>query len=73
MKITLEYRNPTPAHCDVAVFINGGLVGTLTLRQNEIASFNQIVSNGCSDGIDQFLSRGNPDPSDSAIRKGPTP
>jgi hypothetical protein len=62
MRITLEYRNPTPAHCDVAVFVNGALAGTLTLRQEEIGSFDQIVHAGCARGIDTFLARGNPDP-----------
>lgn len=32
MQITLDYRNPTPSHHDVAVFVNGGCVGILTLR-----------------------------------------
>lgn len=60
MKITLEYRNPTLAHCDVVVFVNGGNVGTLRLRQEEVISFQQIVSHGCCMGIDTFLGLGNP-------------
>ena len=59
MKITLEYRNPSPSHCDVAVFINGALTGILTLRQDEIGSFDQIISHGCAKDIDYFLGRGN--------------
>jgi hypothetical protein len=58
MKITLEYRNPTPSHCDVAVFVNGALSGTLTLRQEEVGGFSQILQYGCATGIDTFLSRG---------------
>ena len=58
MKITLEYRNPTPAHCDVAVFVNGALSGTLRLRQDEVIGFQQIVLGGCLKGVDEFLGRG---------------
>jgi len=61
MKITLNYRNPTTQHCQVAVFINGALAGILTLRQDELGSFNQIVALGCAKGIDEFLGTGNPD------------
>lgn len=62
MRITFEYRNPTKAHCDVAIFVNGGLAGVITLRQEEVVGFNMIVAHGCADGIDTFLSRGNPAP-----------
>lgn len=62
MRITLEYRNPTPSHCHVAVFIDGSLAGVLTLRQEEIVGFQQIVEHGCAKGIDTFLGRGNPNP-----------
>lgn len=47
MRITLDYRNPTPSHCGVAIFVNGALAGTLTLRQDEIVSFQQILAAGC--------------------------
>lgn len=62
MTIHLVYRNPTPAHCDVVVFVNGGQAGTLRLRQEEIVGFQQIVQHGCAKGIDEFLARGNPNP-----------
>lgn len=62
MTIILEYRNPTPSHCDVAVFVNGALTGTLRLRQEEVVGFQQIVSAGCKTPLDSFLSRGTPDP-----------
>lgn len=62
MKITLEYRDPTPSHCDVAVFINGALAGVLKLRQEEVGSLDMIIAHGCVRGIDVFLSRGNPNP-----------
>jgi hypothetical protein len=65
MKILLEFRNPTPAHCDVAVFINGACTGTLRLGQEDITNFHSIVSHGCLDGLDTFLSRGNPNPPES--------
>ncbi len=58
MKIHIEYRNPTPMHCDVVVFINGANAGKLVLRQEEIVGFQQIVSGGCVKGIDTFLSSG---------------
>lgn len=62
MRITLEYRNPSSTHCEVIVFVNGALTGTLVLRQSELGSFEQILSGGCAKGIDEFLSRGNPTP-----------
>ena len=61
MEITLDYRNPTPAHCNVAIFINGALTGILQLRQEEIGSFEQIITHGCCGKIDTCKSRGNPD------------
>ena len=62
MRITLEYRKPTPGHCAVAVFVNGALTGELTLRQEEIVGFQQIMSLGCRGAQDSFLTRGNPNP-----------
>lgn len=62
MNITLDYRNPSPSHCNVAVFINGALTGTLTLRQDELATFQHILIHGMSANRDTFLSTGNPDP-----------
>jgi hypothetical protein len=62
MRITLEFRRPTPSHCTVAVFINGALAGELTLRQEEIGAFHQIVAHGCSADMDSFLSTGDPKP-----------
>jgi hypothetical protein len=60
MRITLDYRNPTPAHCDVAVFINGALTGFLKLRQEEIDSFQHIIRQGMTLPDDVFLATGNP-------------
>ncbi len=65
MNITLEYRNPTISHCDVAVFINGALSGTLCMRQDEIVKFELVISHGLNLKTDNFLSRGNPDPVES--------
>ena len=62
MKITLDYRNPTPSHCDVAVFINGALTGVLKLRQDELDVFQFIVTNGMDDKRDQCLGTGDPGP-----------
>jgi hypothetical protein len=62
MKITLEYRNPTVSHCDVAVFINGALTGVLTMRQVEIVDFQHIIFYGPSSSIDKTMACGNPDP-----------
>jgi hypothetical protein len=58
MKITLDYHNPTAAHCGVRVFINGALAGDLTLRQEEVGSFDMIVRGGCLKGLDTFLGTG---------------
>lgn len=62
MKITLDYRNPTPSHCDVAVFVNGALTGTLTLRQEELDVFQHIILHGMDDQRDEFLGTGDPGP-----------
>lgn len=44
MRITLDFRNETPAHCDVAVFVEGALAGTITLRREECAPFRRAVT-----------------------------
>jgi hypothetical protein len=62
MKITFDYRNPTPSHCDVAVFVNGALAGVLRLRQDELSDFQGIVNGGLTLPTDEFLGTGNPDP-----------
>ena len=62
MKITIEFRNPTPAHCDVVVFVNGANTGVLRLRQDEVVGFSQILSLGCRGEMDSFVGRGNPNP-----------
>ena len=62
MKITLDYRNPTPSHCDVAVFVNGALAGVLTLRQEEVDSFQQVIVSGLSLPTDEFLGTGDSGP-----------
>ena len=63
MKIKFDYRNATPGHCDVAVFVNGGLAGILRLRQEEIVGFEQIVRAGTTFfACDSFgPTTGNPD------------
>lgn len=61
MNITIEYRNPSPSHCEVVVWINGGNAGTLTLRQDELISFQTILASGMLPG-DKFLGRGDPTP-----------
>ncbi len=58
MHITFDYRNPTPGHCDIAIFINGALTGTLRLRQEEIVGFQQIVTHGCLKPLDTFNAKG---------------
>lgn len=66
MRINLEYRDPTPAHCDVAVFVNGGLAGVLRLRQEELADFHRTIRRGTGPG-DRFETSGDP-----AWHDGPT-
>jgi len=58
MKITLEYRNPTPGHCDIAIFVNEALTGTLRLRQEELINFQSIIFRGAIPGLDEVLARG---------------
>lgn len=58
MKIILDYRNPTPSHCDVAIFVNGALAGTICLRQEEIDVFQDVICRGLHMPGDKFLSTG---------------
>lgn len=60
MKIVLEYRNPTPTHCDVAVFVNGALAGVLNIRQEEVDEFQQVIASGLHAPGDSFSARGDP-------------
>lgn len=62
MRITLDFRNPSPSHCDVAVFVNHAFAGVLTLRQDELIAFQQVIVSGLSVPGDEFLGTGNPDP-----------
>lgn len=62
MRIVLEYRNPSPTHCDVVIWVNGAFTGTLTLRQEELITFQDIIAQGVDQEFDTFTSRGNPDP-----------
>lgn len=62
MKIHLDYRSPTPTHCQIVVYVNGAYAGTLTLRQDELVDFQQIIVSGQSTPTDEFLGTGNPDP-----------
>ena len=70
MKITLDYRNPTQSHCDVAVFVNGALAGQLTLRQTEVGGFDQIIHHGAAKCLDTIVSRGPTLPSSGATYVG---
>ena len=67
MKVTLDYRNPTPSHCDVAVFINGALAGVLKLRQQELDVFQHIIVHGMDPRRDEFLGTGDPGPFDPGL------
>lgn len=62
MKITIDFRNPTPTHCDVAVFVNGAMTGVLTLRQEELGVFQDVLLQGLRFRGDEFLSTGDPGP-----------
>jgi len=65
MKITIEFRNPNHQHCDVAVFINGALTGILKLQQDDLFSFQQILFNGAIKGLDEVISRGRTNPTET--------
>lgn len=60
MDVVIDFRHPTPSHCEVRVFLNGGLTGTLTLRQDEIMGFQQILGAGCRSAVDTFRATGDP-------------
>jgi hypothetical protein len=70
MKITLDYRNPSPSHCDVAVFLNNAFTGTLTLRREELDVFQHIIVNGLSPVHDQFLATGDPGSAPVGVTSG---
>jgi hypothetical protein len=64
VNITLEYKYPSypsSTHCKIAVFVNGDLTGELTLRQEDLASFDMILHHG-GGKMDTILSRGDPGP-----------
>ncbi len=62
IKLMVEYRNPTPAHCDLAVWVNGGFAGTLRLRQEELSTFQDVLINGIGTDVgDEVLFKGSPD------------
>jgi len=54
MRIHFEYKNPTPSHCDIAIFVNGALAGRITLRQDEILIFQNIILQGINTKFDRF-------------------
>ena len=62
MRITLDYRRPSPSHCYVGFFVNGALAGELCLRQEEILGLEMVIQHGLLLPEDSFLSTGNPDP-----------
>lgn len=69
--LAIEYRNPTPSHCDVAVWVNAALAGTLRLRQEELLTFQDILLHGISDRCgDTFVARGSPEVSGPRARPG---
>lgn len=58
MKIHLNYRDPTPVHCKVGVFINGAFTGELTLRQEDLDSFQSVILIGLNLKEDEFSASG---------------
>lgn len=64
MRITLDYRNPSPSHCRVGVFVNGACAGEICLRQEEIVTFQTVIQHGLSMPEDVFRGTGNPNPPD---------
>ena len=69
MRITLDYRHPSPSHCYIGVFVNGACAGELCLRQEEILTFQMVISHGLSLPDDVFKSSGNPDPPGGLITR----
>lgn len=58
MKVHIKYENPTGAHVQLRLFINGALSGVLTLRNEEVEDFQHIMVDGCSNGVDGFRASG---------------
>ena len=46
--ISIDFRNPTPSHCEVAIFVNGAQAGVITLRQDELMDFQSIILDGAA-------------------------
>lgn len=46
MNVHLDYRNQTPAHVHVAIFVNHGLTGVLCLRRDEVQQFESVFRRG---------------------------
>lgn len=61
MNITIDYRNASPSHCGVAIFIGGALTGVLTLAQGDLVAFQDILIKGMIP-TDKFLATGDPGP-----------
>lgn len=57
MKIALDYGNPTPTHCDVAVFVNGALAGVLNMRQEGVDEFQHVIKIGLHTPGDSLSAR----------------
>lgn len=58
MKIHLKANFANGIHTRFNVYVNGAYCGTLTMRDEEASSFHQIVSHGCCNLVDEFLSSG---------------
>jgi len=58
MKITLRADEANGTHTHFTVFVNDANAGQLCMREDEAASFYQIVSMGCCLGVDEFLGKG---------------
>ncbi len=60
--LAIEFRDPTPSHCDVAVWINGAMAGTLRVRQEEVMTLQDLFLRGIQKRAgDTFVSRGSPE------------
>ena len=58
MKIHIRFDDSNELHTIFTVFLNGGNCGQLTTRTDEAAYLHQIISNGCVDSVDEFVSTG---------------
>jgi hypothetical protein len=61
VNIRLHFSNSTTNHCDVGIYIDNELTGTLRLKQTEVVPFQMVIINGLHH-TDAFVATGSAEP-----------